>query len=179
MPRLSATFDLKPLETHMRGVPRLVRKHTRQRLSYWGRRHVADIRKHNSVFKYREGGATGKLIASMWTRRAKSGGSKQLIGWGVPYGEVMEFGPRRKFVWDIFPTGFRSDITHGRSGGGVALKMLQFQWHGKICYAKKVTHRWTTKELRPHVGPSLDRLNREFMIDMGSIPQRVIEGELA
>ena len=182
MPRLQATFDLQPMQTRMRGVPRLVRAHVRRRLSYWGRYHIKDIRKHSNVFKYSQGkrGNPGEphLVNSLWTRRGKGRDPIQHIGWGVPWGEVLEFGPRRKFVWPIFPKGFRSDKSQGRSGGGVALKFLRFEWKGKIVYSKGVIHRWKKGELRPHVEPSLKRHERGFHADMGSITQRVIEGKL-
>lgn len=177
---MTATWDDAELMQHYRRVPRLVRAHGRRRLSYWGRYMVKDIRRHSRVFKYRNGGATGKLIASMWTRRAAGhrGDPMQHVGWGVSHGEIMEYGPRRKFVWDIVPKGFRSDITHGRSGGGVALKRLRFMSNGKIRYARKVTRRWKNKELRQHIAPSLKRIEKGFMQDCGSIAQRVIEGRL-
>jgi hypothetical protein len=178
MPRLVATFDLKPWERAMKGAPRLIRAHTRRRLSYWGQRHKSDIKRHSNVFRYREGGATGKLLASIWTERAKGGHRHHIaqhLGWGVPYGEVMEFGPSRSFTWEIVPTGFSSA---GRSGGATGLRFLRFQSKGKIHFAKKVIHRWTPRELRLHVLPSMKRLSREYYKDMSTISQRVIEGEL-
>lgn len=188
MPLITATFDLKPIHTRLRGVPRLVRAHCRRRLSYWGRYFIADIRKHGSAFKHavRRARKTkftaapvrkGRLLASLWTRRVKERDPKQLIGWGVPYGEVLEFGPRGAKTWTIRPKGFRSDIT-SRGGGKTGLKFLRFQWRGKICYARQVTHVWTKDQLRPHVAPAFERHEKNFMADIGSIPKRVIEGKL-
>lgn len=181
MIKLQFTFDHAPIEKSFRGTRRLVKAHTRRRLSYWGRQHIKYIRGHRSVFKYKEGrqGRTSApLLNSMWTKRKKSREPTQLIGWGLPHGEVLEFGPKRVFTWEIVPKGFRSDISFGAGKRGVALKFLRFKVGGKIRYAKKVVHRWTTAELRPHVEPSLIRHERGFLQDMGSITKRVIEGRL-
>lgn len=180
MPRLTATIDMAPTMRRFRAATPLVRAHTRRRLSYWGRQIIKYIRRDHKLFRYANGGATGKLKASLRTRRGRSIGGDivQEMSWGVPYGEVLEFGPRRKFTWKIRPKGFRSDVTHGRSGGGVALKFLRFQVGAKIVYAKEVKHVWTTSQLRPHFEPHMKKHERGFLDDMGSITQRVLEGRL-
>lgn len=180
MPRITAVWDNVNLMRFYRRVPRLVRAHSRRRLFYWGRYLVKDIRKHSGVFKYKggRGGRSAPLINSMWTERGKGKEIKQSIGWGVAHGEVMEFGPRTAKSWIIAPRGFRSDVTHGRSGGGVALKMLRFKWHGKITYARQVTHVWDDGQKRPHVEPALKRHERNMMHDLSTIPKRVMEGKL-
>jgi hypothetical protein len=102
------------------------------------------------------------------------------MGWGVPHGEVMEFGPRRMKRWLIVPKGFRSDISGagGRSGGGQALKFLRFKAGGKIRYTKWVEHVWDDGQKREHFKPHMEKHERGFFQDIGSIPQRVLEGKL-
>ena len=180
---LDAHFKLQEYRSFLRGVPRLVRAHSRRRLAYWGRYILSDIKRHQSVFKYRSRQRTKRigprLLNSMWTRRnSNSPVPMQQIGWRLPHGEVMEFGPRKARMWPITPKGFRSDVSHGRSGGGVALRFLRFEVRGKIVYARKVIHEWDRGQLREHVAPALKRHERGFMHDMGSIPKRVIEGKL-
>ncbi len=182
MPRIEAVWHLTGYRAHLRRVPRLTRAHARRRMSYWGRIIITDIRRHASVFKYKGGRSRkgARLINSMWTKRGKPARHEvmQHVGWGVPHGEVLEFGPRRKMTWVITPKGFRSDKSHGRSGGGVALRALRFKWRGKITYMRRVKHRWSIKESRVHVEPALKRNERKFQEDMGSILQRVVQGEL-
>ena len=157
------------------GTTRLTRAHTRKRLAFWGRRLVSSIRGDSGLFTSDH----GVLKASLWTERSKdSAEPAQEIGWGVPYGEVLEWGPARAREWKIRPRGFRSDVTHGRSGGGKALARLRFVAKGKVVYAREVTHRWTEAERRPHFAPWLDHITRFFLDDMLSINARVIAGEL-
>jgi hypothetical protein len=153
---------------------KLIRVHTRRALSKRARRIISDIRRDEELFS----NESGRLKASLWTKRAKGTEIVQEMGWAVPYGEVLEFGPRHKREWKIRPRGFRSDVTLGRSGGGQALKALRFKSKGKIVYARVVTHRWTSDQLRPHFGPWLDHWRRHILAELATIQQRVIEGEL-
>jgi hypothetical protein len=153
---------------------KLIRVHTRRALGKWGRRIITDIRRDEELFS----NETGRLKASLWTKRGKDPVPVQEMGWAVPYGEVLEFGPKRKKTWVIRPKGFRSDVNLGRSGAGQSLKALRFESKGRIVYARKVTHRWTSAELRPHFRPWMDHWRRHILQDLQSIQGRVLEGDL-
>lgn len=156
-------------------VRRLTKAHARKRLEFWGRRLLTSIRGDSQLFTSDH----GVLKASLWTERTRdSQEPSQEAGWGVPYGEVHEWGPARAKEWKIVPRGLRSDVTSGRGGAGQALKKLRFVSNGKVVYAKSVTHRWTEASRRPHFEPWLDHLRRYFLEDMQSICSRVISGEL-
>lgn len=184
MPALTITgkWEADHLRRFLRRAPRIIRGHQRRRLSYWGRYIIASIRRDGKIFKYEQGkrkGGKGMLKASLWTERnRKSQQPSQLLGWGVPWGEVMEFGPARKSSWKIRPSGFRSDVGLGRSGAGRALRFLRYEQHGEIKYAREVTHVWTDSQRRPHFEKHLKRHDRGFRQDMDSIPVRVFEGKL-
>lgn len=62
--------------------------------------------------------------------------------WGVPYGRVLEFGPRVK-TWKI----------RARFG-----KALRFQVGGSVIFRREVTHHWTPAQKRPHFFPAAKRL---------------------
>jgi hypothetical protein len=100
------------------------------------------------------------------------------MGWAVPYGYVLEWGPYKKRVWYIKPKGFRSEVNLGRSGGGQALSFLRFEYKGKIVFARKVKHTWTRAQLRPHFEPWMNHYQRRILADIGDIPRQVIEGEI-
>jgi hypothetical protein len=171
------------LRRFLRRAPRIIRGHQRRRLAYWGRYIINSIRRDGKLFKYeqrqRGGRRKGMLKASLWTERNRNSREpSQLLGWGVPWGEVMEFGPARKSSWKIRPSGFRSDATLGRSGAGKALKFLRYEQHGVIKYAREVTHVWTDSQKRPHFAKHLKRHDRGFRQDIESLPTRVFEGKL-
>jgi hypothetical protein len=152
---------------------KVARAHIRQRQTFWGNRVIRDIRGDHQLFSNEH----GRLKQSLYTRRKrgqKPGESVQELGWRVPYGEVVEFGPARAREWKIRPRGFRSDA----KGAGKALTHLRFVVKGKVIYAKEVTHRWTEKERRPHFEPWIDHVRRFYLDDMVSILPRVLKGEL-
>jgi hypothetical protein len=99
------------------------------------------------------------------------------MGWAVPYGYVLEWGPATKRSWVIKPKGFRS-TTLGRSGGGQALTALRWRAGGEWKYARQVVHKWTVGSLRPHFEPWIDHHQRHMLQDLGDVPHRVLEGEL-
>lgn len=70
--------------------------------------------------------------------------ARQDIRWTVPYGRVMEFGPRSAQSWEIKPR---------------LKKALKFEIGGQTIFAGRVVHVWTDKQLRPHVGPTLEELD--------------------
>jgi len=172
---------IQELTAHYRRVPRIVRKAVASSLSHWGRKIVSSIKRDTGLFNNDPHPDAGHLQRSLWTARKKgTGEAVQELGWGgraVNYGPLLEWGTKKK-SWDITPRGFRSDITFGRSGGKVALKFLQFQIGGKIFYARKVVHNWTTAQLRPHFGPWVDHWHRHIIQDLHNIPVRALEGSL-
>jgi hypothetical protein len=184
VPRITAKCHDEAFRRHLRRSYGVIIAHTRRRLSYWGRYIIKSIRRDRSLFKYKEGrrrrrGGSGTLAGSLWTKRVQ-GKTEQVMGWGVPHGEVMEFGPRRLKRWPIVPRGYRSDVAGagGRSGGGQKLKFLRFKVGGKWRYARWVEHVWTDDQKRPHFGPHMRKHERGFLQDVGSIPYRVLEGKL-
>jgi len=168
---------VREFSRRLQRADKVARAHVRQRQVFWGNRVIRDIRGDHQLFS----NEIGRLKQSLYTRRKrgqKAGESVQELGWRVPYGDVVEFGPARAREWEIRPRGFRSDISHGRSGGGVALTFLRFVSKGKVVYAKKVKHIWTEKERRPHFEPWIDHFRRFYLEDMATIVPRVLRGEL-
>lgn len=69
-------------------------------------------------------------------------------GWSGPaavYGPVLEWGPRTQ-SWEIRPRGLRS--------GGRPVRALRWVDTAGVHYASRVTHRWTSDQLRPHWRPA-------------------------
>lgn len=167
-------------------VPRIIRGHVARRIHKYSNDIIANIRADHKLFKYKNADATynrGKLKQSLWTDKLETSDDDlqvQQIGWAVPYGDVLEYGPMYKKQWEIKPKGFRSDVggAKWRSGGMQALRFLRFNVGGKIVYARKVTHKWTKKELRPHVKPHVEKLEKKILKDLQSIPAKVFEGKL-
>lgn len=182
--RLQATVDDRAVREHLRSVPNVIRAHVIRRLEYWGRRVVTETKRDLAgKFTYSspppQGHQRGALANSLWTERKRSESvPTQAAGWGVPYGEFLEFGPRRKKRWIIRPKGFRSDVKLGRSGAGQALQFLRFEVGGVIKYARQVEHKWTKRELRKHFGPALKKLRAGINRDLSTIPNRVVRGKL-
>jgi len=179
----------KEFERSLERVPRLIRGHVARRLKYHCERIIIAIKEDDTLFKYTQRGggrsqATGQLKQSLWTAKGTSamgsGVQVQLIGWAVPYGDVLEWGPMYKRTWEIKPKGFRSDVggRKWRSGGYQALQFLSFQVGNKVVFARKVTHRWTEKERRPHVTPHVEKLEKRILKDLNTIPSKVFSGEL-
>ncbi len=78
------------------------------------------------------------------------------IEWGVPYGRVLEFGPARKRRWVIKP----------KRG-----KALRFMVGGRLVFVRSVTRVWTKDQLRPHLGPTLFRLQGRIADILGKPPE--------
>ena len=165
-------MDTRELRHHWSRAPRLIKAHSAKRLDYWGRRIISSIKTDSSLFTRDR----GRLKNSLWTHRRR-GELVQEMGWAVPYGYVLEWGPSTKRTWVIKPKGFRSDAP-GRSGGGRALTALRWKAGGEWKYARQVTHRWTVGSLRPHFEPWIDHHKRHMLQDLGDVPHRVLEGEL-
>lgn len=133
-------------------------------LRYWGDQIRTGIRRDRTLFHYRippirgSGRRRGALKQSLWRSRPRREGQdvKVDLGWGVPYGPVLEHGPTVK-RWTIRPTGFRRGVKLGRSGAGQAIQFLRFRGSsGGIHYAREVVHRWKPNQLRPHFEPHVE-----------------------
>lgn len=74
--------------------------------------------------------------------------ARQDVRWTVPYGRVMEFGPRSAVAWEIKPK---------------RAKALRFVVDGKTVFAGRVVHVWDDRQLRPHVGPTLEDLDSSLV----------------
>lgn len=100
---------------------------------------------------------TGRLQRTMRPGRVYSDlrGVGQTIDWGVPYGRVLEFGPRvRRWV-----------IAARRA------QFLRFVSGGRVVFARRVVRRWDRSQLRPHVGPTIDRLRPLIVRELGKPPR--------
>lgn len=104
---------------------------------------------------------TGKLQESISKGRVRRrrGAISIDMGWGVPYGKTVEFGPRKK-TWKI-----RARFA----------KALRFQAGGGIVFAKEVTHRWTPAEQRPHFAPTIKRLAPRIRKTLGIIVRETMK----
>ena len=159
--------EIKGLDTRARRLGSVVREYrktvAKRVLRYWGDQIRSGIRRDRSLFRYRiapiRGGGRrrGMLKQSLFRSRPREmpGHVVQVdLGWGVPYGPVLEWGPERAKVWTIKPVGFRAGVTLGRSGAAQAIKFLRFRGAGGgIVYARQVTHKWKQNQLRPHFEP--------------------------
>jgi hypothetical protein len=173
--RLGIDYKTEKLERHLRHVSRVTAGHVRRRLKYWSDRIISTVRSNYTVFD----NETGKLKQSLWTSPVRGVREPtQELGWAVPYGYVLEFGPVRKRTWVIKPKGFRSDIGTGRSGGGRSLRFLRFEAGGKIVYAREVRRVWNDSQKRPHFIPAFEKHERAYYKDLASIPIKVMSGEL-
>lgn len=101
---------------------------------------------------------TPKLQRTMTVGRIQKRGAQleMDIGWGVPYGRVLEFGPLRRRIWTIKP----------KRG-----KVLRFKAGGGIVFARSVTRVWEKSQLRPHVGPTIFRLRNRLIRILGKPPE--------
>ena len=154
----------------------------KRRLEYWADRARTEIRRDRTLFHYAQQPIDdgrgqrrrkGALKASLWVGRAKRSSGKSLsveMGWGVPYGPVLEWGPRVR-QWIIRPRGFRV----AKRGGVAGVKSLRFRVGNEIVYARKVVHTWSRDQLRPHWTPTLDALEPQILDDLGKVAEDVIE----
>jgi len=169
---LSLSFDLSALNkaAHRlgRAMPDVERAIQVAMLSA-GDTIIARIRADKKKFTH----PTGRLDQSLWREAAHEPLKPGIkIGWGVPYGYVLERGPKTKKDWWIFPG--KNLVATGKRAG-LPTKMLRFVdlakgsfyglFKGKlrgrnrrivekgapVIYAKKVHHIWTLKSLRPHM----------------------------
>lgn len=152
---------------------------TKRYIEYYGDKIVSSIRRDRHLFTYKEkpiGGSfgvtrrQGALKRSLWAGKvvADKGALVQELGWGVPYGPYLEWGPERAKAWTIRPKGFR--VVSPRSGGAVGLKYLRFKAKGKIVYAREARHRWKQSELRPHYGPAVEHWEKFLLRSLANVP---------
>jgi hypothetical protein len=174
---IEAEIDRQALELVARMMKEAHKKVTimaRRRLRYWGDQIVSGIKRDNTLFSYsiprlRGQRRRGALKSSLWVggpRKSKNvAGVSVELGWGVPYGSVMELGPARVKRWEIKPTGFRQ--ASSRSGGQTGIRFLRFRGGDrKIHYARKVVRRWKQSELRPHFEPHTEFRAKMMARDM-------------
>jgi len=83
---------------------------------------------------------TGLLAGSLYHSRARGRNAVVKLGWGYPYGSVLEYGPD-KTVWEI-------RAKHA--------KALRIPLPGGVIYRRAVVHRWNSTMLREHYGPAID-----------------------
>jgi hypothetical protein len=178
--------DRAKLRKNLERVARVVKRHASRRLHLHCNTIIKNIRNDHTLFKYKDAEVDynrGKLKESLWTEKADTSTKAvavQQIGWAVPYGDVLEWGPVLKKTWEIKPKGFRSDVggKKWRSGGQQALQFLRFKYKGSIVYSRGVTHKWTEAEKRPHVTPHVEQMEAIILEDLESIPSKVFSGEL-
>ena len=89
------------------------------------------------------------------------------IRWPSGIGSYYEFGTTKK-KWIIKPSGINQ---HGK-----AVKSLRWETRGGgVAYAKKVTHYWTPKHLKPHVGPAIEKVSPYITHKFADIAAEAIE----
>lgn len=104
---------------------------------------------------------SGSLSRSLWKHPFKAQGTRVTVqaGWGVKYGRVLEYGPRKK-VWTILPG--KGPVAPGWNRAGQPTKYLhwvdQFAGIGprREYFRTKVTHVWTEAQKRPHWKKAID-----------------------
>ena len=115
---------------------------------------------------------TGELAQGLWADEARRLGYvvKAEGGWAHPHGPVREWGPSVS-SWEIYPKAakaLRFFKTYGKyTPGGDP---------GAIVYAKKVTHEWDPKELRPHWGPEIMKQEPALHRDLADAMEAAVRG---
>lgn len=156
--RITAKFDLSSLRSRFRGCPRVARRRLRTVLPKHGKAILGSIRRSKSIFdRTNTHKDSPSLQRSLWaSQKNTSNELVQEMGWGVPYGPVLEHGPRKR-RWIIpGPVGFAV-------GGGV-------QW------ASEVERVWTNDQKREHFGPAMEKQEPKFHRDAERALVESIEG---
>ncbi len=106
---------------------------------------------------------TGLMVNGLfhWPRPVVNpkGGIVMGFGWTRRYGRVLEFGPSIT-EWMIYPKWkkalrFMSGNFMGPTRSGIAGSKIQFVGKRKDGKGEHVRHKWSTKQLRPHLVPSV------------------------
>jgi len=98
---------------------------------------------------------SGALARSLWKHPFKAQGTRVSVqaGWGVKYGRVLEYGPRRK-TWTILPG--KGPVAAGWNRSGQPTIHLKWSSPAGDHFARKVTHVWTEAQKRPHWKKAID-----------------------
>jgi len=91
--------------------------------------------------------------------RSISGQASIDIKWGLPYGRILEYGPRVK-QWVI-------------TARNAPHLVFYSQYHGSIIKKKQVIHRWDKSQLREHVGPAVETHWPDCKADLAEILERI------
>jgi hypothetical protein len=176
-------FDLGPFQRALQQAPRRVADISKRVLHRWATQFVTEAKAEGSrIFTKqkdtdrREGLVQGIYAYPRGTEPMQKGKALLFqIKWSVPYGYILEWGPRKK-IWEIKPKRFKAlripgwQFTVVRGPGGAA-KMQQ-----NVVYFKKVVHRWTKWSLRPHMRPAGEKIRPGFIKDMSDVPGAALEG---
>lgn len=98
---------------------------------------------------------SGQLARSLWKHPFRATGTRVTVqaGWGVKYGRVLEYGPRKK-VWTILPG--KGPVAPGWNRAGQPTIRLKWGGPSGEHFARKVTHVWTEAQKRPHWKKAID-----------------------
>jgi len=161
MPAAALTVDVDDLLAGLAGVRGEVERILDEEIDRAFDDMIQWIRSHDSaLFDHPTGTLTGGLY-----RTDASGGSGE-AGWSGPaavYGPVLEHGPEAR-EWEIAPRGTRSD--------GRPIRALRWVDTTGVHYARRVTHRWTVAELRPHWRDAVEHARPTFR---GRVVRRIVE----